>query len=218
MSQGGGRAPKGIDRGQVVAAAFALLGDVGEAAFSIRKLAARLSIDPMTVLHHVGSRDALLRQVADAMTSEIRLTPAQLAGDWRARLQAVAHAFRGLAHRYPKVYPLLVRFHATGPADHQLGEVVYAAMREAGLSERQSAELGLGLYSLVIGFALSEVEGMVRATTPEETMEMRDLPPEDFPVTRALIPAFATLSTDATFDATLGAYLDGVAIAGREGP
>jgi len=177
---------------------------------SLRKLAERLGCDPMTVLYHFGSKDGLLRAVADALVATLE-APA-LTDDWQGCLREVGNAYRRLAHRYPKVYPLLIRFHATGPADYRLGEVVYAAINRSGLSPEHVAHYGLGFFSLVIGFALCEVEGMLRRMTPEETSEMLDLSTEDYPVIRELVPAFAELSTDALFGAVLSAYLGGIAV------
>lgn len=203
------RARKNVDPAAVREAAFRLLAEAGEGGFGVRPLAARLGLDPMTVLHHGGSRERLLREAADRLLAEMP-DPVR-DGGWRARLRAVADGFRGLAGRFPKAFPTIIRFHATGPADYRHGEVVYGAMVEAGLAPQDAAELGLGFYALVIGFALSEVEGMLRPASAEEVDELAALPEAEHPATRALVPAFAALSVNRMFAATLDAFLDGVA-------
>lgn len=203
------RAKKGIDPAAVREAAFRLLAEAGEAGFGVRPLAARLALDPMTVLHHGGSRDALLREAADRMLAELGDPPR--AGDWRARLGAVADGFRGVARRFPLAFPAIVRFTATGPADYRHGEAVYGAMREAGLSPQDAAELGLAFYALVIGLALSEVQGTLRPAGAEEVAELTALPAAEHQATRALLPAFAALSVDRLFASALDVFLDGVA-------
>jgi len=37
----------------------------GEVGFSVRKLSVSIGVDPMTVLHHFGSKEELLRRIAD---------------------------------------------------------------------------------------------------------------------------------------------------------
>lgn len=207
------RAKKGIDPAAVREAAFRLLADTGEPGFGVRPLAARLGLDPMTVLHHGRSRERLLREAADRLLAELPEPVRE--GDWRARLHAVAAAFRDLARAYPKAFPAIIRFHATGPADYRHGEVVYAAMLEAGLAPQDAAELGLAFYALVIGFALSEVEGMLRPTSAEEAAELAALPEAEHPATRALTPAFAAISNDRMFAGAIDAFLDGVQQRGR---
>ena len=46
------RARRGVEKQEILEAAFNLFAGVGEAGFSIRKLGAALGVDPMTVLHH----------------------------------------------------------------------------------------------------------------------------------------------------------------------
>ena len=203
------RAKKGVDPSTVREAAFRLLAEAGESGFGVRPLAARLGLDPMTVLHHGGSREQLLRMAADRMLAEL---PGPVSEeDWRARLHAVAAGFRGLARRYPSAFPAIIRFQATGPADYRLGEVVYEAMLEAGLVPQDAAELGLAFYALIIGFALSEVAGMLRPSSAQEAVELAALPAAEHPATRALIPAFASICNDRMFLAAVDAFLAGVA-------
>lgn len=64
---------RGMDRQAIVEAAFAMIAEAGEADFSLRKLASRVGVDPMTVLYHVKSKDELLRAVADMALATIEL-------------------------------------------------------------------------------------------------------------------------------------------------
>jgi len=59
------RGRRGLDRNAILDAAFDMLSRDGEVGFSVRKLGSRIGVDPMTVLHHFGSKDELLRRIAD---------------------------------------------------------------------------------------------------------------------------------------------------------
>ena len=63
-----------------------MLSRDGEVGFSLRKLGSRIGVDPMTVLHHFGSKDELLRRIADRALATVEL-PLPSA-DWRAASSA----------------------------------------------------------------------------------------------------------------------------------
>ena len=57
-----------------------------------------------------------------------------------------------------------------------------------------------------VGFRL-----VARPISGEDEAELGALDPLGYPATRALIPAFKTLDADATFDAAVASFIDGVA-------
>src|SRR4029079_8360073 len=91
------RGPRGLVRDAILDAAFDMMSRVGEVDFSVRKLGSNIGVDPMTVLHHFGSKDELLRRIADRALATVEL-PLPSA-DWRAHLRNGAVAFPGLAPR-----------------------------------------------------------------------------------------------------------------------
>jgi AcrR family transcriptional regulator len=203
------RGRRGLDKNAILEAAFELMSRAGEAGFSVRKLGSRIGVDPMTILHHFGSREELLRRIADRALATVELPLPS--GDWRADLRNVASAYRDLAHRHPRIFHLHFRFHATGPVDHASSEVVYRALRDAELPDDEAAGLGLAFYAFVLGYALAEAEGLLRPISKEDEAELRALNPLTCPATLALIPAFKTLDRDAAFNASVEAFIDGVA-------
>jgi AcrR family transcriptional regulator len=202
------RGPRGLDRNAILDAAFDMLSHDGEIGFSVRKLGVQIGVDPMTVLHHFGSKDELLRRIADRALATVELPLPST--DWRADLRHVAVAYRDLAHRHPRLFHLHFRFHATGPADHASSEVVYRALRSAGLTDAEAAGLGLAFYAFILGYGLAEAEGLLRPISDEDEAELRALDPLAYPATQALIPAFKALDRDAAFDASVDAFIDGV--------
>jgi AcrR family transcriptional regulator len=202
------RTPRGLDRTAILEAAFSLFDEVGEAGFSVRKLGGAMGIDPMTVLHHFKSKEELLRQIADRALGSIELP--QPSGAWQDDLRNVAAAYRRLAHRHPRLFHLHFRFHATGAADHASSEVVYRALLDAGLSPTEAAGLGLAFYAFVLGFALAEIEGLLRPLSGAEDAEMAALDPAVYPATRDLLPALRSLDSNEAFAAAVGAFIGGI--------
>jgi AcrR family transcriptional regulator len=206
-------ARRGIDKAVILEAAFEMLSAAGEDGFSLRKLGISVGVDPMTVLHHFGSKDELLRRVADRSLTTVTLP--KPSDDWQEDLRNVAHAYRDLAHRHPRIFHLHFRYHATGPVDHTSSEVVYRAMRGAVPSDASAAGLGLAFYAFVLGFALAEAEGLLCPISKEDARELSALDPDECAATLALVPAFKTLDPDAAFEAAISAFITGVAIQGR---
>jgi AcrR family transcriptional regulator len=202
------RGRRGLDRGAILDAAFDMLSRVGEVGFSVRKLGGRIGVDPMTVLHHFGSKEELLRRLADRALATVEM-PLPSA-DWCADLRNVAAAHRDLAHRHPRLFHLHFRFHASWRAAQASSEVVYRALRSAGLPDDEAAALGLGFYAFILGYALAQAEGLLRPITDEDEAELKALDPLACPATLALIPAFKALDRDAAFDASVDAFIDGV--------
>jgi hypothetical protein len=88
------------------------------------------------------------------------LLPLAAAEDpWRDRLRAVAHAVRGLARRHPGAYPLIMSRPTSTADGRRLDDLLYAALREAGVAESDVPRLERMLSTLVLGFATSEVNG-----------------------------------------------------------
>ncbi len=202
------RGRRGIRREDLVAAALEHLAAEGETNFSVRRLAAIVGVDGMTILHHFKSREGLLREVADAMVAELDIERPK--GPWREVLLEVARRYRGLAQKYPKAFSIVARFQTSGPADFELGEIIYAALLDAGLSEEDAAAYGMGLFTAAVGFGVVEVGGMMNPCTPEEVAEIERLDPRLFPVTRRLAHVLAADDREHIFDLLIGSFLDGI--------
>ncbi len=203
------RTPRGLDRSAILEAAFALIDEAGEDGFSVRKVGAAMGIDPMTVLHHFRSKEELLRQIADRALGSIELPSPS--GKWQTDLMNVAVAYRELAKRHPRLFHLHFRFHATGMADHISSEIVYRALLDASLPAERAAGLGLAFYAFVLGFALAEIEGLLKPLDGTEEQEMAELDAGTFPATATLLPAFRSLDSDRAFDDAVGAFIVGIA-------
>ena len=67
------------------------------------------------------------------------------------------------ALRHPQIFPLLLQRAAVTPGARRTREVVYAALREAGLAEDDVVQMERLLVTAVLGFAASEAGGRFAA-------------------------------------------------------
>ncbi|HGL4259301.1 TetR/AcrR family transcriptional regulator [Burkholderia dolosa] len=201
--------PRGLDKDAIVAAALALLEEVGEVAFSVRKLAQSIGCDPMSVLYHFKSKDGLYRAIANALSRS--LTPVDDALPWHERLRDLARQYRALALRHPVAFALLQRHMSTGPADLAHIESVHRALRDAGIARAALPSVCVGWYASVIGLAAAEAGGLTRPANDEELAEMNALSDAEYPLVRAAAPLYARLDPAAVHDTMLDVLIDGIA-------
>ena len=71
MAQTTSRKRKGLSRRAVIDAAVATADEVGIDGMTIRKIAARLGVQPMSIYHHVADKDAILDGIVDAVFAMI---------------------------------------------------------------------------------------------------------------------------------------------------
>ncbi|MPV67949.1 TetR/AcrR family transcriptional regulator [Burkholderia sp. BE17] len=201
--------PRGLDKDAIVAAALALLEDVGEAAFSVRKLAQSVGCDPMSVLYHFKSKDGLSRAIANALSRS--LVPVDDALPWRERLRDLARQYRALALRHPAAFALLQRHMSTGPADLAHIEAVHRALADAGIPRAALPSVCVGWYASVIGLAAAEAGGLTRPANDVELEEMNALSDTEYPLVRSAAPLYAQLDPEIVHDTMLDVLLDGIA-------
>ena len=200
--------PRGLSPQEIVAAAVELMEEQGEDGFSIRKLGSRVGCDPMAVLYHFRSKVGLERAMADALNAKLK--PVDPDGHWRTRLTDLAQQYRDLALRYPQTFPLLLRFWVTGPADYRHAEMIYQALADAGLDDRQMVDVCFGFYAGILGLAAAEVGGLLKPATSENIAEVEELSPTAFPMTTRLIPAFEQQDPGRVYGQMIEIILDGI--------
>lgn len=96
-----------LTRHGVLVAGLALIDREGLDQLSMRRLAADLGVEAMSLYGHVASKDDLLAGIADLVWSEIAAA-APPADDWPAWLRTFGHAIRDAVHRHPDALPALV--------------------------------------------------------------------------------------------------------------
>ncbi|GID90668.1 TetR/AcrR family transcriptional regulator [Amorphoplanes digitatis] len=150
-----------LTREGILDAALRMVDADGVEALSMRKLAAELDVNPMSLYHHVDNKAALLDGLTRMVTEGARdvvVGP----GTWQEQLFQLAHQFRALSlgHRN------LIRYAFSSDDFVQRGGPMWcslcAILRTAGLDEPESERVGAVLAALVGGLLLTEVNGTMR--------------------------------------------------------
>ncbi|MFO0613918.1 MAG: TetR/AcrR family transcriptional regulator C-terminal domain-containing protein [Polyangiaceae bacterium] len=208
---------------RVAAAAIELCDLEGISALSIRSVAARLGVGPMSLYRHVRSKAELLHLMTDVVLGEEPLPDPPPRG-WRAQLELSSR----LEWRVFSRHPWLARVvHITRPEPLPnaiaFADWVLRALDELGLDGREKMRIHLVLHSFVQGLAANlEAESeAARATgmTEDDWMRTKEARFTEL-ATSGRFPAFARtladiddgfdLEFDRLFELGLSTILDGL--------
>jgi AcrR family transcriptional regulator len=165
----------------IVTAAMALADESGIDALSMRRLAADLGVEAMSLYHHYRSKDAILAAMLDAVYREIEVPP--IDGDWRESMRTMATSFHRalLRHRWACAL-LMSSVDISEPRMRQM-DAVLARLNEAGLSDSLVDHAYHALDSYIVGFTLWQLPILSIADDLPDLAEqlMRQLPREEYP-------------------------------------
>ena len=190
----------------IVQAAFSLLDDGGEKAFSMRKLATALNVDPMAIYHHHPSKSALIGAVLQAMMSECDLP--EPSGNWQQDIRDLCQGLRHLAHKHPGTFRIYETFDDWLPAEHALHEAFHATLLNAGFAPQTTVRAMRLLLAYTEAFAVDEISGWF---DPEDRTDLENsLKSGPYPATTSLLDEIVHSDTDAEFEFGLTVLLKGL--------
>jgi AcrR family transcriptional regulator len=201
-----------MTRERVLAGALELADRIGVTDLTIRRLADALDSKPMTIYHHVPSKDEILDGIVDLVFAEIELPDPALG--WRPAVRARCVSAREVLARHPWAVPLMESRRSPGPATLRHHDAVVACLRR-GLSMQMTAHAYAVLDAFVYGFAIQEaalptpgddmtevVDGLVSEQFAEHFPALHA-----FTIEHALQPGY---DFGAEFDFGLDLILDGL--------
>jgi AcrR family transcriptional regulator len=187
---------------------------------SMRALAARLGVAPGALYRHVRNKEQLHDLVLDEVLAEVdcevdhRLV-------WTERVKVLAHRLRTVLEHHPGIAGLLKTRDPLGPHSLALAEAFLAALRAAGLPERETGLAFCLVYDYTLGFALSGPtsvnEQRVQDTATRNKLHafLRSLPADRFPTLVTLGEHVWLNNRDERFTAGLDALVGGLETAQR---
>lgn len=135
--------PARHDRESVSRAALALLDEVGLADLSMRRIAARLDVQPSALYWHVANKQELLADLADRITAVVP------SGD--RGVLATARALRDALFAYRDGAELVLSTYALQLGSAQAQDALTAALRAEGATDPE--DRGAAILHFVLGHA-----------------------------------------------------------------
>jgi AcrR family transcriptional regulator len=155
-----------LSRERIVGAALGIVAADGLAGLSTRKLGQALGCEAMSIYHHFPGKPHLLDALVDAAIGSIPPPPSELPP--LERLRDVAYAYRAMAHRYPKLYPLIAVHRLNTPTGVRLIERVLRIVAEMIPGTEAAARFFRVFGYYVTGAALDETAGYARGPSAAE--------------------------------------------------
>ncbi len=150
-----------LSRQRVLKGAVALADEIGIEALTIRRLAEALGTKPMTIYHHVPSKDEIVNGMVEMVFAEIERPPEDL--DWKAAVRRRCISAHEVLLRHPWAAPLMESRTSPGPENLGHHDAVIACLRRGGLSWQMTAHAYAVLDAFIYGFAFQE------ATLPQQS-------------------------------------------------
>ena len=195
---------------EVVDAAEELVAAEGFDGLSMRKLARACGVGAMTLYGYVPTKEDLLAAVGDRLLSDLEL-PAPTDGDWAYRVAAVFHALRRAFLVHPELVSILAGRGAEGLAAYRGSELVFGALREAGLDDAQIITAFHCLTSFTVGACQREIGLTGRSASGlSPRTGMTELPGDQLRHVVELAGRLAIRDFDADFSAGLDLLITGV--------
>ena len=170
----------GLTRDQVLEAAVRLADRDGVASLSMRKLAAELGVEAMTLYHHVRNKQGLEDAIVEHVLAE-SLRPPRADASWQEVVAAHADELhRGLT-RHPGAVILFATRPAVTPATLVVLESLLRVLRDAGFAPRTALHLVYAVASAVVG------QHLAVASAPEPPPDAVAVVADDLPVFAAAL-------------------------------
>jgi AcrR family transcriptional regulator len=204
---------RGMSDRRIAEAALALVDEEGVEGLSMRKLAQRLGIAPMSLYTYFPEREAVLDAVAQLLLAEVE-APDDL--PWRETILRIMRSVRAVGLRHPRAAPLINRFPPRTPDAFAFVEAGFRAFRRAGFDDESTARCyrALAVYSMgsfdveLSGyFAVHPAAGPASGSLDAPTLE------KHLPSVARIGPLLADQDDAAEFEYGLGLLLDGFAAA-----
>jgi AcrR family transcriptional regulator len=182
------RAP--LSRERVMIEAVALADENGIGALTMRRLADRLLVEPMSLYHHVANKDEILDGMVDVVFREIDLPSPD--PDWKTAMRERAASARAALRRHAWAVGRMESRLNPGPATLRHHDAVIGCLRGAGFTVALAAHAFSAIDSYLYGFAVQELN--LPFHTPEETAAMAATFLDQFPADQ--FPHLAELTTE----------------------
>ncbi|MGN9839854.1 TetR/AcrR family transcriptional regulator [Nonomuraea sp. H19] len=152
---------------EIGAVALRLMDEGGVEGLSMRKLAAELDVNPMSLYHHVESKDALLGHICAMAAERVHLPPDD-GTPWQDQLRALALAYHRNAREHPALWTYVhSRPDITSDRRLPMWEALDRILRLAGVPEAELRRTGDVLHAFVGGIITAEIQGRI-PDDPEE--------------------------------------------------
>jgi len=175
-----GRVP--LSRQRALAVAVQVADESGIGGLTMRKLAAALGVEAMSLYYHVANKEDILDGMVGLVFAEIDLPTGE--SDWKTEMRDRATSARRVLTSHPWAVPLMDSRSNAGPSLLRHHDTVIGCLRQAGFSVEMAAHAFSLLDSYIFGFVLQDTNLPFQTSEELETLAaliMNQIPADDYP-------------------------------------
>ncbi|TGQ95689.1 TetR/AcrR family transcriptional regulator [Mesorhizobium sp. M8A.F.Ca.ET.208.01.1.1] len=199
------RARGRLSREMIEDAAFEVIEREGLSGFSMRKLAAALGCEAMSIYHHFPSAAHLHEALVDRLIGALEIPDASL--PWRQRMRIAIEDFRRIGRDHPAYSSFIVTYRMNSPTCLVWLNGIIGLFKDGGFGTELSARLFRTVGYYLMGAVLDENAGYSRGPSAVNTVSDEQLA-RDYPNVMAAGRFFGAAEFDKTFELGLDMVLD----------
>ena len=203
-----------LTRERVIDAGMRVMDTEGLDAVSMRRVAREVGVEAMSLYNHVRDKDDLLQGICDRVMLDFEFP--EETGYWVEMCKAGARSWRRVLQAHPDVMRLFAETHGPSPASPGSllpTEFALGLLRAGGLSDRDTVQAFHVFGGYIQGFVMME-GGAIRKASGDHAAFSQELthalPPDAFPVLRAVSQYFEECTADEQFEFGLDLLIEGL--------
>lgn len=204
----GGREPQ-FSVSEVFEAALEMIDAEGLQNFSMRRLASKMDVGPMTVYGYVRSKEEILDGIVGLALHGV-LDDLDRDAPWDKQMLIAVRDLHNALRSHPGVLELLLAKPAPSPQLDLIRETLLGVLSDAGFQRRFAWEAVGMLASYAIGFAASQASFGDVAAYSGHVERLRSLSPRDYPHLTALAEDYPMHMSDEAFENGLNYLIAGL--------
>ncbi|WP_244620008.1 TetR/AcrR family transcriptional regulator [Mesorhizobium sp. NFR06] len=186
-------------------AAFEVIEREGLSGFSMRKLAAALGCEAMSIYHHFPSQAHLYEALVDRLIGRLKMPDPDL--PWRERMRIAVLDYRRIGREHPAFATYFLSYRMNSPTCLAYINGIVGLFNDGGFNQEMAARLFRAIGYYLGGALLDETAGYAKGPSAVTTVSSEQLE-RDFPNIAAAGRFFSTAEFDKTFDLGLEMLLD----------
>ena len=202
-----------LTRDRIIEAALHVMDAEGLEAVTMRRIGRELGVEAMSLYNHVQDKEEILDGICECVMAEFEFP--EPVDDWAESCRRGARSWRRLLRTHPDVMRLFAEERGPVRSVDSMRPMEYALQlfRQAGLSDRDTAQAFHAFGGYIQGFVIMELGSIAGGTTEGQLERHKELTaelPEEFTALRAVDPYFAECDPDEQFEFGLDLMIRGL--------
>lgn len=170
-----------LSRERILQAALAYADEHGLPALSMRKVAATLNVEAMSLYNHIANKSDIIAGITDLVAGEITLPTPDF--DWKGEMRARSQSAHAVLMKHPWAAQQFQAGHPPGPNMMTYLDATLGCLIAVGFSPRQADDARNTVDNHIYGYTLKRLNRPNRAREISRAAKktLKDIPKDIYP-------------------------------------